>query len=351
MEFATVTLSVFDPFYIAFGWIMRILYDLVSNYGIVIILFTILIRGVLLLPLNIRSQRSLMKQQAVAPLIADLKRRYGDDKQHIQEEQMKIYKEHGVKMTAGCLPMVLQMLIIIPIWRAIQAPLLYIMNISKANLQNISDFLVSGGPNVSANLLTAGQAKTILTNNIPLITALEKNAAALAHAVNSGWMKMSDLLDLRFLGLDLGATPTISPEKLFGAEMGIYLPLMLIPILSVVTTFLQSKVTEWTSPAQKRLKEQKALAKKNPARQAPPADPTSSMTASMKYFMPVMIAFFTFSMPAAMGLYWVVGNILGIAQSYVIYWILYGFPKKKLAIPANLNTGNKGKTAEIPAKT
>jgi YidC/Oxa1 family membrane protein insertase len=351
MEFATVTLSVFDPFYIAFGWVMRILYDLVSNYGIVIILFTILVRGVLLLPLNIRSQRSLMKQQAVAPLIADLKRRYGDDKKTIQEEQMKIYKEHGVKMTAGCLPMILQLIIIIPIWRSIQAPLLYIMNVSEANIQKISDFLVTGGDGVPANLLKAAEAKAILTNNIPLITALEKSATALAHVVNSGWMKLSDLLDLRFLGLDLGATPTIDPAKLFGAEMGIYLPLMLIPILSVVTTFLQSMVTEWTSPAQKRLKEQKALAKKNPARQAPPADPTSSMTSSMKYFMPVMIAFFTFSMPAAMGLYWVVGNILGIAQSYIIYWILYGFPKKKLALPAIPGMDSKGKKAEIPAKT
>src|SRR5665811_1601830 len=120
MEFATITLSVFDPFYTAFGWIMRVLYDLVNNYGIVIILFTILIRGIVLFPLNIRSQRSLMKQQAVSPLIQDIKRRYGDDKQRIQEEQVKIYKEHNIKMSAGCLPMVLQLLIIIPVWRSIQ---------------------------------------------------------------------------------------------------------------------------------------------------------------------------------------------------------------------------------------
>ena len=66
MEFATLTMSIFDPFYSAFGWIMRVLYDLVNNYGLVIILFTILIRGIFLLPLNIRSQRSMMKQQAVA---------------------------------------------------------------------------------------------------------------------------------------------------------------------------------------------------------------------------------------------------------------------------------------------
>ena len=329
MEFATVTLSVFDPFYTAFGWIMKVLYDLVNNYGIVIILFTILMRGVVLLPLNIRSQRSLMKQQAVAPLIADLKRRYGDDKKTIQEEQMKIYKEHGVKMTAGCLPMVLQLIIIIPIWRSIQAPLRYIMNVSEENIQKIADLLVKGGTGIPAGLLTEAQTKGILTNNIPLIDALGNNARALAQVINNGWMKMSDLLDLSFLGLNLGATPTITPAKLFGDEMGVYLPLLLIPILSVVTTYLQSLVTEWTSPAQKRLKEQKAMAKKNPARQAPESDPTSSMTSSMKYFMPLMIAFFTFSMPAAMGLYWVVGNILGIAQSYVIYWILYGFPKKK----------------------
>ncbi|MBP7401393.1 MAG: YidC/Oxa1 family membrane protein insertase [Clostridia bacterium] len=330
MEFATLTLSIFDPFYTAFGWIMKILYDLVNNYGIVIILFTILVRGIILLPLNIRSQRSLMKQQAVAPLINDIKRRYGDDKQRVQEETMKIYKENGVKMTAGCLPMILQLIIIIPIWRSIQAPLRYIMNVSAESIQKISDLLVKGGGNgIPAGLLTESQAKTVLTNNIPLIDALGNNARALAHVVNEGWMKMSDLLDLRFLGLNLGATPSFKPAKLFGDEMGTYLPLMLIPLLALVTTFLQTKVTEWTSPAQKRLKEQKELAKKNPARQQPDNDPSAAMTNSMKYFMPLMIVFFTFSMPAAMGLYWVVGNILGIAQSYVIYWILYGFPKRK----------------------
>ncbi len=323
MEIATLTLSIFDPFYTAFGWMMGLLYDLVSNYGIVIILFTILIRGIILLPLNIRSQRSMMKQQAVAPLVNDIKRRYGDDKQRVQEETMKIYKEHGVKLTAGCLPMILQLIIIIPIWRSIQAPLRFIMNVPSENLQKVADLLSGEG------LLTANQAKTILTNNIPLLDALGKSAQSVAHVVNQGWLKMTDLLDLSFLGLNLGATPTITPAKLFGEEMGLYLPLLLIPLLALVTTFLQTKVTEWTNPAQKRLKEQKELAKKNPARQMPENDPTASMTSSMKYFMPLMIVFFTFSMPAAMGLYWVVGNILGIAQSYVIYWILYGFPHKK----------------------
>ncbi|NLN47443.1 MAG: YidC/Oxa1 family membrane protein insertase, partial [Clostridiaceae bacterium] len=299
MEFATLTMSIFDPFYSAFGWIMRILYDLVNNYGLVIILFTILIRGIILLPLNIRSQRSMMKQQAVAPLINDIKRRYGDDKQHVQEETMKVYKEHGVKLTAGCLPMILQLIIIIPIWRSIQAPLRYIMNVSAENLQKVADLLSGEG------LLTANQAKGILANNIPLLDALGKSAQSVAEVVNKGWLKMTDLLDMSFLGLNLGATPTISPAKLFGEEMGIYLPLMLIPLLALVTTFLQTKVTEWTSPAQKRLKEQKALAKKNPARQTPDNDPSAAMTSSMKYFMPLMIVFFTFSMPAAMGLYWV----------------------------------------------
>ncbi len=337
MEFATLTMSIFDPFYSAFGWIMRVLYDLVNNYGLVIILFTILIRGIFLLPLNIRSQRSMMKQQAVAPLINDIKRRYGDDKQRVQEETMKVYKEHGVKLTAGCLPMILQLIIIIPIWRSIQAPLRYIMNVSAENLQKVADLLSGEG------LLTANQAKGILANNIPLLDALGKSAQSVAEVVNKGWLKMTDLLDMSFLGLNLGATPSISPSKLFGEEMGIYLPLMLIPLLALVTTFLQTKVTEWTSPAQKRLKEQKALAKKNPARQAPENDPSAAMTSSMKYFMPLMIVFFTFSMPAAMGLYWVVGNILGIAQSYAIYWILYGFPKKKTKpqiVPVNQSTGS-----------
>jgi YidC/Oxa1 family membrane protein insertase len=167
MEFATLTMSIFDPFYSAFGWIMRVLYDLVNNYGLVIILFTILIRGIFLLPLNIRSQRSMMKQQAVAPLINDIKRRYGDDKQRVQEETMKVYKEHGVKLTAGCLPMILQLIIIIPIWRSIQAPLRYIMNVSRRTCRRSRTAVRRGPPDRQP-----GQGH--LANNIPLLDALAK---------------------------------------------------------------------------------------------------------------------------------------------------------------------------------
>ena len=336
MEFATLTLSVFDPFYAAFGWVMGVLYDLVNNYGLVIILFTILIRGIVLLPLNIRSQRSMMKQQAVAPLVQDLKRRYGDDKQRIQQEQMKIYKEYDIKMSAGCLPMILQLLIIIPVYRSIQAPLRYIMQVSTDNIEAIGNYLSQAG------LLES--TRNLATNNIPIITALQNNAQALAHVVNEGLMKLSDLVDMSFLGLNLGINPSISPAKLFGDEMPTYLPLLLIPILAVVTTFLQTKVTEWTNPIQRRRKQEQALAKKNPARQQPNNDPSASMTSTMKYFMPIMIAFFTFSMPAAIGLYWVVGNILAIMQSFLISGIMYGFPKqqKKLSeTPDNLEVVTK----------
>ena len=216
MEFATLTLSVFDPFYTAFGWVMGVLYDLVNNYGLVIILFTILIRGIVLLPLNIRSQRTMMKQQAVAPLIQDLKRRYGDDKQRIQQEQMKIYKDYDIKMSAGCLPMILQLLIIIPVYRTIQAPLRYIMQVSTDKIEAIGNYLNQAGLLESTRNLT--------TNNIPIISELQNNAQALAHVVNEGLLKLGDLVDMSFLGMNLGLNPSISPSKLFGDELATYLP-------------------------------------------------------------------------------------------------------------------------------
>ncbi len=94
------------------------LYGFVPSYGLAIILFTIIIR-LLLLPLMIKQTKSMKAMQDLQPKMQEIKDKYDDNKEKQQEEMMKLYQENNVNPLAGCLPLVIQMAIIIPLYRAI----------------------------------------------------------------------------------------------------------------------------------------------------------------------------------------------------------------------------------------
>ena len=85
-----------------FGMLMMFLYEQVSNYGIAIILFALVIK-IILLPFQMKSKRGMMQQARLQPQIAELQKKHGTNKAKINEETMKLYKEEGVNPASGCL--------------------------------------------------------------------------------------------------------------------------------------------------------------------------------------------------------------------------------------------------------
>ncbi len=96
------------PFSIAFFYVLQFLYGIVHNYGWAIIIFSIMIK-VVLYPLTRKSFQSMRKMQELQPKMAALKEKYKKEPQKLNEETMKLYKQHGVNPMGGCLPMLLQM--------------------------------------------------------------------------------------------------------------------------------------------------------------------------------------------------------------------------------------------------
>ena len=104
------------------GFIIELIYRLIPNYGVAIILFTIIIK-LLLLPLGIKSQKSMAKQQKLAPQLAELQKKYANDKEKLNKEMLELYQANGVSPASGCLPMLLQLPIIWGLFQVIQRPL------------------------------------------------------------------------------------------------------------------------------------------------------------------------------------------------------------------------------------
>jgi YidC/Oxa1 family membrane protein insertase len=102
------------------GQVLAFLYDIVKQYGVAIMLFTLLIRAALL-PLTIKQTRSMAEMQRIQPMIKELQKKYKGDRQKLNEELMKVYKEHKVNPLGGCLPLVMQLPFFIALYAVLRA--------------------------------------------------------------------------------------------------------------------------------------------------------------------------------------------------------------------------------------
>ena len=105
------------------GWVLARIYDVIPNYGVSIVVLTLLIRF-LLFPLGMKQIKSMQHMQAIQPKIKEIQKKYKDNKQKVQEETMKLYKEAGVNPLGGCLPVLAQFPILISMYAVIRAPAL-----------------------------------------------------------------------------------------------------------------------------------------------------------------------------------------------------------------------------------
>ena len=287
------------------GWIIEQIYNLVSNYGLAIILFTIIIK-LILLPLNVKSQKSMKKQQKIQPFLSELQQKYANDQEKLQREMMKLYKENNVSMMGGCLPMLIQFPILIGLYRVIQRPITYLAGIGIQQLQE-GEFaekiimLRDAMADKIGNLATASVELIAKNSQIQL-----SKWAEIVNGSSDPWA-----FNFNFLGLDLSNTPSTALGYIMRmnfSNWGIIL-LLIIPILAVIASIATTKITQMQSGQTNNST----------------TDATNSMTKSMTLMMPLMTAFFTLTLPAGLGIYWIICSVVQIIQQIVLN---YYFDKK-----------------------
>ncbi|MBR4173664.1 MAG: YidC/Oxa1 family membrane protein insertase [Clostridia bacterium] len=284
------------------GFIIRMIYSLVQNYGLSIILFTIVVK-LILMPLQAKSQKAMKKQQKIQPIIAELQKKYENDRQKLQTEMMKVYKENNVSMSGGCLPLLIQFPILIGLYSVIRRPITYIKGVNFADeavLERIKTVLAKMTekfPDIVGKLSAFSPEQMYKNYQIQLSTWADK----LGLAKEYGWN-----INFKFLGLDLSGVPSSALSAISRgdfSDIGTVL-LILIPIFAVLST--------WLSMRQSQKLTQNPNVKQNDD------DPTQSMSKSMNMMMPIMTGFFTFSLPSGIGIYWIVSSLMQIVQQYVL---------------------------------
>lgn len=292
-------LNLFEIITIPLGYIIDLIYKLVQNYGLSIIIFTIIVK-LLVLPLNVKSQKAMKKQQKIQPVLQELQKKYANDQQKLQQEMMKLYKDNDVSMAGGCLPMLIQLPILLGLYRVIQAPLKYLLHVDIADaavvdkINNIVALMSEKFPNEIGSYATMGAEKLFKNAQIQLATWSEKVLDAA-----DAWVVNFD-----FLGLNLAEVPSTGFSSLLSgnfSQIGT-IALLIIPVLAVLTTWLSMKQSQKMS----------GQANQDPTTQ------TAQMSNTMNLMMPLMTGFFTITLPSGMGIYWIVSNVIQMVQQIIL---------------------------------
>ncbi len=205
------------------GWILKLCSMLTGNYGVAIIIFTILIKAALL-PLTVKQQKSMMKTQKLQPLLMELQEKYKNDKDKLSQETMKLYQKYQVNPMSGCLPMLIQLPIIMMLYFVVRNPVIYIMGFGEndvwriisaviecgeANPEVMTSFMTSLGID-SLDKLTADNYRMFGMYSIQIAKFLFDNPVVMENHWITEIGKNLEVINFGFLGLDLSQTPNLN---------------------------------------------------------------------------------------------------------------------------------------------
>ena len=291
------------------GYVMEWIYKLLPNYGWDIILFTLLI-NLVKIPLQTSQQKSMAKMSAFQPMIAEIQTKYKDKPEKQQEELMKL-QEQGYKPTAGCMPMLVNFLVMFGVIEVVYRPLQRIFHIGADALTAAGEALTAMG--ISFTTVTRD------TNIIAQVIAGESNVSSCFTPDQVATItEFGQHMD--FFGIDLTRVPQYS----LAAEN---LPLLILPVLAIVTMFLSTHISMKASGQEMQ----------------------GSMKLTM-YMMPLMYLFFCFTYPLAFSLYYVISNIVMTVQTQVMRKI-YDPEKMKEQVKAEIASRRKEEKRGVKSTT
>ena len=290
------TTSLSDIIRVPFGYLLDWLYVFSSNYGVALILFSLIVKLVLL-PMSIKSKKSMLKMSRLAPLARSIEAKYGDDRQKAQMAVQQMYKEEGVSMGGGCLWSFIPLLILFPLYYVIREPITYMLHNSRSVSAAIVAFIRASGVDLGKNTYYAQLAAA---GHLGEFAEAIKSVAVMANA-------KLQAIDFSFLGVDLASIPSFRFWQCEGwGEIGLFL-------IPVVSAGLQA-ASMWLSQ-----KMNNQVATNADGEQDAEAAKTANQTnMTMMLMMPLMSLWIGFSMPAAISIYWIAQAVFGAVQDYFL---------------------------------
>ena len=274
---------------IPFGWLLGLFYDLSGNYLLSLVVITLIVRLVLLAP-SIKQQKNSAKQMRLQAKINKIRAKYPsgtrEAQMKISEETQELYRREGFSAsTAGCLPLLIQLPVMLGLYGAIYAPISKVLNMSDAVMEALKTAYTSL-ENATAD---AYRIELNILNRFSEVLEAADKTVITEEVVNT----LQGFIDrFQIFGVDLTEMP--NEFRTIGVAI------LLIPVFAFVTSMLSSLFM-----MQKQKKTNPEMAK----------NPTMGC---MTFMSPVISGIFAYTLPAGVGFYWIISNILSFIQTVAL---------------------------------
>lgn len=266
-----------------FGYVLWLAYQIVHNYGLAILIFTIIAK-LILFPSSIKQQKTMAGNARLQAKQAELREKYGNNREKLNEETQKLFEKEGVSPYSGCLSTILPMVIMIGVFYAVAYPLTNTLHLDKSMVEEAKNVLVSiPGLNISASAMYGGQIDILrYFNSFECIQACFEGAKLSIPEISAFCSSFN------FTGLNLLETPS---------QLG-FSWYLLIPFLCFATSVASQVVMQKLNGS---------------------SGAQQGCMKAMIFALPLFSAYIAYTVPAAVGFYWICSTVLGFVQSVVMF--------------------------------
>ncbi len=307
-----------------FGYLLNFLYNLIQNYGVAMILFTIIVK-IILLPISIKQQKTMKQSTKLQGEIKKLQVKHKNNPEALQRETMELYKREGMNPFAGCFSAIVQFILIISVFFLVKSPLTYMKKVDPAIIEKYTNEINNeeiaeesrNEQNNENNEEETNQEEN--TENGGEAESKDENKEEKKKQAKDAYPEISIIrekskvddevyINMEFLGLDLSSIPSkdIADWKTY-----------VIPVLYVISTFISMKITTSMQKKQKDELDKKNGEQENEGK-LDQADLMMQTNKNMMYMMPILAVSISLVAPLGLALYWLTNNILMIIERLLL---------------------------------
>ena len=284
-----------DIITVPFGYLLSFLYQLTGNYGVAMILFAVLVQ-VVLLPINAKSKKSMMKMSRLTPRVQEIQSRYANDPQKQNELIQKLYRDEGASMGGGCLWSLIPLLILWPLLAVVRQPITYILLESADVAQQIVSVIKDAASSMFSS--NSYYDQVIAAQAIPqFVEELKAAIPGISETTLAG-------INFNFLGINLGTIPQFNIFSESWVWNWAHIGAFLIPVISAASQVLQMWISQKTNNSV--VTNEKGIQDEETAKKS---QQNQSMQ-TMMWMMPLMSLWIGFSVSAGLSLYWFMGGVV-----------------------------------------
>lgn len=267
---------------VPFAWLTRLFYTWTGSYGVALILFTLMVKLVLL-PFQLKSKKSMLRMGRMNGKVQEIQKKYANNKEKQQQEIADLYAREGVNPMSGCLWSFLPFPILIALYYIIRTPLRYFMSLSNEVIAKITELAVSLG------YVSGAEGQAAAYDQIYLAKFIHEHWESFAG-------KFDGLVDLNysFLGLDLASQPSTLLSQFPGGGWPVW-GILLLPVISAAAQLVMSIITMRTNSTE-----------------------GAGSAKTMMYLMPLMTLWMGYMLPAALCIYWIANTVFSLIQEVTL---------------------------------